>query len=75
MNIINEWYVEAANHTCGPFDPDVDEMELAGLTPVPSEKVCTRHRCLLPGLNSVCELAVLGRLWLLRLDRQGAADV
>ena len=34
MNIISEWFLEAANHTCGPFDPDVDEMALAGLTPV-----------------------------------------
>ena len=34
VNIISEWFLEAANHTCGPFDPDVDEMALAGLTPV-----------------------------------------
>ena len=39
VNIINEWFIEAANHTCGPYDPDVDEMELSGLTPVASEKV------------------------------------
>lgn len=39
VNIISEWFVEAANHTCGPFDPEIDEMDLAGLTPIPSMKV------------------------------------
>ncbi|CAI5459215.1 unnamed protein product [Closterium sp. Yama58-4] len=34
--LISDWFVEAANHTCGPFPPEVDEMGLAGLTPVPS---------------------------------------
>mmetsp|Transcript_34059 Transcript_34059/g.87319 ORF Transcript_34059/g.87319 Transcript_34059/m.87319 type:complete len:275 (-) Transcript_34059:102-926(-) len=40
VNIMSDWYVEAANHTCGNFDPDVNEMELAGLTPQPS--TCVR---------------------------------
>lgn len=35
MNIMSEWYVEAANHTCGNFPPDTDEMEVAGLTKLP----------------------------------------
>ncbi|GMH33663.1 hypothetical protein BSKO_01497 [Bryopsis sp. KO-2023] len=39
VNIMSEWFVEAANHTCGNFDPGVNEMELSGLTPVPSVKV------------------------------------
>ncbi|CAI5472216.1 unnamed protein product [Closterium sp. Yama58-4] len=34
--LISDWFVEAANHTCGPFPPEVDEMERAGLTAVPS---------------------------------------
>lgn len=38
--MISEWFVEAANHTSGSFDPDVDELNLAGFTPVPSKKVC-----------------------------------
>jgi len=38
VNIISEWFLEAANHTCGPFDSDVDEMALAGLTPVRSHR-------------------------------------
>ncbi|CAI5512566.1 unnamed protein product [Closterium sp. Naga37s-1] len=37
--LISDWFVEAANHTCGPFPPEVDEMERAGLTPVPSVMV------------------------------------
>lgn len=39
INIISDWYVEAANHTCGAFPRGVDEMQLAGLTPVPSQRV------------------------------------
>lgn len=38
-HIISEWFLEAANHTCGPYDPDVDEMKLANLTPMPSKVV------------------------------------
>ncbi len=37
--MMSEWFVKAANHTCGPFDPDVDELELAGLTAIPSVRV------------------------------------
>eukprot|EP00803_Ostreobium_quekettii_P011546 evm.model.scf_418.4 EVM.evm.TU.scf_418.4 scf_418:26217-29133(+) len=37
--IISEWFIEAANHTCGNYDADVDEMQLSGLTPIPSTKV------------------------------------
>ena len=36
VSIISEWFVEAANHTCGNFPPEVDEMEVAGLTPLKS---------------------------------------
>lgn len=39
VNIINEWFVEAANHCSGPFDYGEDEMALAGLTPVKSLRV------------------------------------
>lgn len=37
--IISEWFLEAANHTCGEYDKGCNEMELAGLTPEPSYKV------------------------------------
>jgi len=39
VNIISEWFMEAANHCCGAFDYGVNEMELSGLTPVPSAKI------------------------------------
>eukprot|EP00798_Chlamydomonas_sp_ICE-L_P021214 gene21214-28123_t len=39
VNIISEWFIEAANHTCGDFPPGVDEMAVSGLSPVPSLKV------------------------------------
>lgn len=39
VNIMSEWFIEAANHTCGNFDYGDNEMELAGLTPLPSVKV------------------------------------
>ncbi len=36
---MSDWFVESANHTCGSFPADVDEMAAAGLTPVPSVHV------------------------------------
>eukprot|EP00596_Hydrurales_sp_CCMP1899_P004504 CAMPEP_0119042870 /NCGR_PEP_ID=MMETSP1177-20130426/16220_1 /TAXON_ID=2985 /ORGANISM="Ochromonas sp, Strain CCMP1899" /LENGTH=256 /DNA_ID=CAMNT_0007009925 /DNA_START=103 /DNA_END=873 /DNA_ORIENTATION=- len=39
VNIISEWMVEAANHTCGAFKPDIDEFEMSGLTPLKSDLV------------------------------------
>jgi hypothetical protein len=35
---MSDWFVEAANHTCGDFDPGLDEMALAGLTPLDAVK-------------------------------------
>ena len=32
VNIISEHFIEAANHCCGEYPPDVDEFELSGLT-------------------------------------------
>ena len=32
VNIMSEWYLDAANHTCGLFAPDVDEFDASGLT-------------------------------------------
>lgn len=45
VGLISEWFIEAANHTCGDFDRGVDEMQLAGLTPVPSVKVSACGTC------------------------------
>jgi len=39
VNIISSWFVESANHTCGAFDPEVNEMDVAGLTAIPSELI------------------------------------
>jgi len=36
---MSSWFVDSANHTCGNFPPDVNEMKIAGLTEVPSESV------------------------------------
>jgi hypothetical protein len=37
--IMSDWYVEAANHTCGDYARGVNEWELSGLTPIPSTMV------------------------------------
>jgi flavin reductase (DIM6/NTAB) family NADH-FMN oxidoreductase RutF len=32
VNIISEWYLDAANHSCGHFKPEVDEFVESGMT-------------------------------------------
>ena len=39
VNVLSEWFLEQANHTCGNYDAGVNEMDLSGLTPLPSTKV------------------------------------
>jgi len=39
VNIMSDWWVEAANHTCGDYDRGVDEAALSGLTLLPAERV------------------------------------
>ena len=39
VNIISNWFVEAANHCCGNFEYGVNELEISGLTPIPSTKI------------------------------------
>jgi flavin reductase (DIM6/NTAB) family NADH-FMN oxidoreductase RutF len=34
VNIMSEWYIDAANHACGMFPPEVDEFQVSGLTKV-----------------------------------------
>lgn len=36
---MSSWYLESANHTCGAFPPEVDELQQAGLTTVASVNV------------------------------------
>ena len=38
-HIMSEWYLESANHTCGNFEPDVNEFDEAALTMVASDLV------------------------------------
>ena len=39
VNIISDWFVEASNHTCGAYEPEVDEIPLSGLSVLPSTKI------------------------------------
>lgn len=39
VNIISDWFVESANHTCGSFSDDIDEISVSGLTVLPSTYV------------------------------------
>ncbi|EGV65169.1 hypothetical protein PSN45_005249 [Yamadazyma tenuis] len=43
INVISEWFVDAANATAVAAPPDADEWVLSGLTPSPSEKVKPAH--------------------------------
>jgi flavin reductase (DIM6/NTAB) family NADH-FMN oxidoreductase RutF len=61
VNLVSEWMLEAANHTCGFYDRGVDELALAGLTPVPSRCVrpprvgesAVQMECVLAGTHPV----------------------
>ena len=35
VNIISEWMADAANHACGPYDYDLDEINISSLTTLP----------------------------------------
>jgi flavin reductase (DIM6/NTAB) family NADH-FMN oxidoreductase RutF len=39
VNILSQWYLEAANKTSGNYPSDVDEIKLANLTPMPCEMI------------------------------------
>ena len=39
VHIVSKWMVEAANHSCGAYDPTVDEIPLTGLTTLPGDEV------------------------------------
>lgn len=43
INIISEWFVEAANFCSTNSPPGIDEWKLSGLTPLESEKVKPQH--------------------------------
>ncbi len=64
MNIMSAWYLESANHCSGPFNPDQNEMELAGLTSIPSE-VVNAPRVAEAAVQLECEVIHMGTLYLL----------
>ncbi|KAF3284577.1 hypothetical protein TWF132_009730 [Orbilia oligospora] len=43
INVISEWFLEAANYTSINAPPGVSEFDLSGLTPAPSSKVKPPH--------------------------------
>ncbi|ODQ68687.1 flavo protein oxygenase [Nadsonia fulvescens var. elongata DSM 6958] len=43
INVISEWFIEAANYTCTNAPYGVDEWKLSGLTPIVSKKVRPAH--------------------------------
>lgn len=59
VSIISDWFVEAANHTCGSFPPEVDEMELSGLTPAKST-IVSPPRVKESGMNMECKVRERG---------------
>lgn len=54
-HIMSEWYLESANHTCGNFEPDVNEFEASGLTQLPSH-VVRPPRCAEAALQLECRV-------------------
>ena len=58
VNIMSEWFVESANHTCGAFPPDVDEITVSGLSTVPSVKV-QPPRVAESAVQMECQVSVL----------------
>jgi len=39
VHIMSDWFVDVANHTCGPFLYGEDEFKISGATPIPSKHV------------------------------------
>lgn len=52
---MSDWFVESANHSCGAFPPEVDEMAVSGLTPAPSLLV-TPPRVKESAVNMECKV-------------------
>ena len=56
VNIISAWYLDAANHSCGMFPPDVDEFEMSGLTKVNECETVDAPRVKEAAVTYECEL-------------------
>jgi flavin reductase (DIM6/NTAB) family NADH-FMN oxidoreductase RutF len=55
VNIISEWMVESANYTSCNYPPEINEMEMVGLTPIPSE-IVKPPRVKESGFHMECQL-------------------
>lgn len=60
--MISNWFIEAANFTSGSFDPGVDEVEMSGLTPIPSVRVCVAHHASVYVLSFCYHVPTFSRL-------------
>jgi flavin reductase (DIM6/NTAB) family NADH-FMN oxidoreductase RutF len=58
VNIISEWYIDAANHACGMFPPEVDEFNVSGLTKVDDCEVVNAPRVGEAAVTYECKLAM-----------------
>mmetsp|Transcript_2110 Transcript_2110/g.5226 ORF Transcript_2110/g.5226 Transcript_2110/m.5226 type:complete len:300 (+) Transcript_2110:3341-4240(+) len=56
VNIISEWYLDAANHSCGNWDSSVDEFETSGMTKVNDCEVVDAPRVKEAAVSYECEL-------------------
>jgi len=56
VNIMSEWYLDAANHACGMFPPEVDEFEISGLTKVDDCQVVNAPRVKEAAVSYECQL-------------------
>jgi len=55
VQIISEWYLDAANHSCGAFAPNVDEYPESGMTKVSCE-IIQSPRVKEAGISMECQV-------------------
>lgn len=85
--MISNWFIEAANFTSGAFEPGIDEVDVSGLTPMPSVRVgpiisYTPYNCTFSGLPmhlkawtpSAAEVCVPQLKLLVRCDKHTLPD-
>ncbi|RYH05682.1 hypothetical protein EON65_44040 [archaeon] len=60
---MSSWYLESANHTCGAFPPEVNELEAAGLTIVASINI-TPPRVAEAAVQLECEVWLIFMLYI-----------
>uniref|UniRef100_A0A7R9WQM4 Flavin reductase like domain-containing protein n=2 Tax=Craspedostauros australis TaxID=1486917 RepID=A0A7R9WQM4_9STRA len=56
VNIISEWYLDAANHSCGNFASSVDEFDVSGMTKINDCEVVNAPRVKEAAVSYECEL-------------------